>query len=436
MIRKQMFLLAHRATRGMLALMMLAFSVPALAQSDNSQISGFVRDQAGAVVAGAKVTVRSETKVTERTAVTNADGYFIVANLPPDVYSVTVEQTGFRQFKETGRKLDPNIPASLDVALQTGEISETVSVVASASAVQSESSTVGRLIEGKQIEALQLNGRNPLFLALLKPGVSGGALGGFSFGLSSGGFNINGSRSQDNLITFDGAVGIRTRSNGTSIGVADLDSTQEIQVLTANYNAEYGRSSGGQIRIVTRSGGQQFHGTFYEYLRNSALNANSWGRNAATPANQPCTDARFKAANHCRPEPFRYNQFGYNLSGPVIIPGTNFNKDRNKLFWLFGQEWVKFRREQTTIIRVPTQRMRQGDFSELFPGGPNYLAQLQVPMFMRDPLKTGACSASDQSACFNDGGVVNKIPTNRLSRNGLALMRALPEPIQIGRAHV
>lgn len=429
MIRKQMNLLAHRATWGMLALMMLAFSVPAMAQSDNSQISGFVRDQAGAVVAGAKVTVRSETKVIERSAVTNADGYFIVANLPPDIYSVTVEQTGFRQFKETGRKLDPNIPASLDVALQTGEISETVSVVASASAVQSESSTVGRLIEGKQIEALQLNGRNPLFLALLKPGVSGGALGGFSFGLSSGGFNINGSRSQDNLITFDGAVGIRTRSNGTSIGVADLDSTQEIQVLTANYNAEYGRSSGGQIRIVTRSGGQQFHGTFYEYLRNSALNANSWGRNASTPANQPCTDARFQAANHCRPEPFRYNQFGYNLSGPVIVPGTNFNKDRNKLFWLFGQEWVKFRREQTTIIRVPTLRMRQGDFSELFPGGPNYLPQLNVPMFMRDPLKTGACSASDQTACFNDGGVVNKIPTNRLSRNGLALMRALPEPI-------
>jgi hypothetical protein len=285
------------------------------------------------------------------------------------------------------------------------------------------------LIEGKQIEALQLNGRNPLFLALLKPGVTGGALGGFSFGLSSGGFSINGSRSQDNLITFDGAVGIRTRSNGTSIGVADLDSTQEIQVLTANYNAEYGRSSGGQIRIITRSGGQKFHGSAYEYLRNSALNANSWGRNAATPANQPCTDPAFEKANHCRPEPFRYNQFGYNLSGPVVIPGTSFNKDRNKLFWLWSQEWVKFRREQTVNIRVPTLKMRQGDFSEMVPGGPNFVSALALTRYVRDPLKTGNCNATDQAACFSDGGIVNKIPTNRLSPNGLALMRALPDPI-------
>ncbi|MFM8394990.1 MAG: carboxypeptidase regulatory-like domain-containing protein, partial [Acidobacteriota bacterium] len=413
----------------MLACLMLVLSLPTFAQSDNSQISGFVKDSAGAVLANAKITVRSETKVFERTAVTNAEGYFIVPTLPPDVYSVTVEAQGFRTYKETGRKLDPNLPASIEVAMQAGQISETVSVVASAQTVQSESSTVGRLIEGKQVEALQLNGRNPLFLALLKPGVSGGALGGFSFGLTSGGFSINGSRSQDNLITFDGAVGIRTRSNGTSIGVADLDSTQEIQVLTANYNAEYGRSSGGQIRIVTRSGGQQFHGAFYEYMRNSAFNANSWGRNAATPANQPCSDPAFEKANHCRPEPFRYNQFGYNLSGPVVIPGTNFNKERNKLFWLWSQEWVKFRRESTVNIRVPTLKMRQGDFSELLPGGPNFVSALNLTRFVKDPLKTGNCNATDQSACFSDNGIVNKIPTNRLSPNGLALMRALPDPI-------
>jgi hypothetical protein len=429
MIRTSKSPLAGLIGAALLACLMLACSFPTFAQSDNSQISGFVKDSAGAVLANAKITVRSETKVFERNAVTNAEGYFIVPTLPPDVYSVTVEAQGFRTFKETGRKLDPNLPASIEVSMQAGQISETVSVVAAAQTVQSESSTVGRLIEGKQIEALQLNGRNPLFLALLKPGVTGGALGGFSFGLSSGGFSINGSRSQDNLITFDGAVGIRTRSNGTSIGVADLDSTQEIQVLTANYNAEYGRSSGGQIRIVTRSGGQQFHGAFYEYMRNSAFNANSWGRNAATPANQPCTDARFEKANHCRPEPFRYNQFGYNLSGPVLIPGTNFNKDRNKLFWLWSQEWVKFRRESTVNIRVPTLRMRQGDFSELLPGGPNFVSALNLTRFVKDPLKTGNCSATDQTACFSDGGVVNKIPTNRLSPNGLALMRALPDPI-------
>ena len=126
---------------------------------------------------------------------------------------------------------------------------------------------------------MQLNGRNPIFLALLKPGVRGGSLAGFSFDLTTGGLNINGSRTQDNLITYDGAVAVRTRSNGTSIGTADLDQTSEVQVLTASYGAEFGRSSGGQIRVVTKSGTRQFHGSAYEYFRNGAMDANSWSRN-------------------------------------------------------------------------------------------------------------------------------------------------------------
>lgn len=409
------------------ALLLAAFS--AFAQSDNTQISGFVKDQSGAVVANAKVTAKSEARNFERMATTNSEGYYVITQLPPGFYTVTVEAQGFKQYVESNKKLDPNVPATADVVLQPGQLSETVTVTAATNTVQTETATVGKLVDINQVEKLQLNGRNPLFLALLKPGVAGGALGGFSFGLTTGGLNINGSRTQDNLITFDGAVGVRTRSNGTSIGVADLDSTQEIQVLTANYNAEYGRSAGGQIRIVTKSGGRDFHGAAYEYLRNSALNANSWGRKAATPANQPCSDPRFEKANHCRPEPFRYNQFGYNLNGPVVIPGLNFNRDRNKLFWLWGQEWVKWRREQTVNIRVPTLKMRQGDFSELLPGGPNYVPQLQLTRFVKDPQKAGACNANDQSGCFSDNGIINKIPANRLSPNGLALMRALPEPI-------
>lgn len=407
----------------------LVLSVAAFAQSDNTQISGTIKDQSGAVIANAKVTAKSETKSIERVATTNSDGYFVITQLPADFYTVSVEANGFKQYQETNKKLDPNLPAKMDVALQPGQVSETVTVTATAAGVQTESSTVGKLVDIKQVEKLQLNGRNPLFLALLKPGVAGGALGGFSFGTTTGGLNINGSRSQDNLITFDGAVAVRTRSNGTSIGVADLDSTQEVQILTANYNAEYGRSAGGQVRIVTKSGAKDFHGAFYEYHRNSALNANTWGRNAATPANQPCDNPAFAKASHCVPEAFRYNQFGYNLSGPVIIPGTSFNSGRKKLFWLWSQEWVKFRREQTTNIRVPTLKMRNGDFSEVLPGGPNYVAGLQVNKYIKDPLKAGGCSASDTSGCFSDGGVINKIPTARLSPNGLALMRALPEPL-------
>jgi hypothetical protein len=405
--------------------MLLAVSIAGFAQSDNTQISGFVKDQAGGVISGAKVTVRSDTKSLERSATTNSEGYFVITTLPPDFYTVTVEASGFKQYQEKARKLDPNLPARVDVLLQPGQVTETVTVTASTASVQTESPAVGKLVEVNQVEKLQLNGRNPIFLALLKPGVAGGALGGFSAELSSGGFNINGSRSQDNLITFDGAVGIRTRSNGTSIGTADLDSTQEIQILTANYNAEYGRSAGGQIRVVTKSGSRDFHGNFYEYHRNSALNANSWGRNAATPANQPCSDPAFEKANHCRPEPFRFNQFGYNLSGPVIIPGTGFNRDRNKLFWLWGQEWFRNNREQTTNIRVPTARMRQGDFSEILQGGPNYVSALQLNRVIRDPQNCTTPGNINTCAPFAN----NVIPANRLSPNGLALMRALPDPI-------
>ena len=158
-------------------------------------------------------------------------------------------------------------------------------------------------------------------------GVTGGALAQFSFDLTTGGLNINGGRTQDNLITYDGAVAVRTRSNGTSIGTADVDAVQEVQILTSNYSPEYGRSSPGQVRIVTKSGTRDFHGNAYEYFRNSALNANEWQRNR-TPGRPDISD---QAA------PFRYNQFGWNLNGPMFIPG-HFNKDRNKLFFLFSQE--------------------------------------------------------------------------------------------------
>src|SRR5262245_10981400 len=350
---------------GLLAALSLAMSITSFAQSDNTQISGFVKDQAGGVISGAKVTLKSDSRAFERSATTNAEGYFVITQMPPGVYTVKVEASGFKQYQETGRKLDPNLPASMDVSLQPGQLTETVTVTASVAQVQSESATVGRLVETKQVEYLQLNGRNPLFLSQIRPGVQGGALGGNSFGLTTGGLNINGGRTQDYLLTFDGAVGVRTRSNGTAIGVPDVEATQEVQVLSANYNAEYGRASGGQIRIVTRSGGKDFHGAVYEYLRNAAFNANEWRRNRNTPANAPCSDPAFEKASHCRPAPFRFNQFGYTMSGPVILPGLDFNKERSKLFWLWGQEWVRRRAADSTTQRVATLKMRQGDFSEL-----------------------------------------------------------------------
>ena len=395
----------------LLAVLALA-STMALAQSDTAAMTGFVRDPSGAVVPNATVNIRNEATGVERRLTSNQDGYFVASSLPPGFYTITVDAAGFKRFEKTNNKLDPNITSTVDVAMTVGSATETVNVVAEAPTIQSETATLGKLITTNEIRNIPLNGRNPLFLALLKPGVSGGALAQFSFGMTTGGLNINGSRTQDNLITQDGAVAVRTRSNGTSIGAADVDAVQEIQVLTANYNAEYGRSAGGQVRIVTKSGQRDFHGDFYEYFRNSAMNANSWARNR-----NPDPTINSQA------EPFRFNQYGYALSGPVFIPKT-FNTDKNKLFWLWSQEWVKFRQTQINSasgIRVPSEAMRRGDFSELLTTPNPFYSS---PQYIRDPLLTGNCNATDRSACFQN----NVIPANRVSPQGLALLRSYPVP--------
>ena len=380
---------------------LFCFSFQTFAQSDTASISGLVKDVSSAIVPNASVVIKNEQTGVERRAKSNDSGNYIITNLPPGLYTVTVEAAGFKRYEKTGNKLDPSISTTVNADLQVGSVAETVEVTATAVTLQSESATLGKVITNEQIKYTNLNGRNPIFLALLKPGVRGGSLAGLSFGLDSGNFNINGSRSQDNLITFDGAVGIRTRSNGTSIGVADLDAVQEVQVLTANYNAEYGRSSGGQIRIVTKSGTREFHGTAYEYFRNSALNANSWSRNR-TIGNLDVSGA---------PPAERYNQYGFNVNGPVFIPGK-VNRDRNKLFFLFSEEWIKRRRADTTITTVPSLKMRTGDFSELLVANNGFFSSAQI---LKDP-KTGIPFEG------------NRIPPSQQSRNGLAFLRGYPEP--------
>ena len=369
--------------------------IPVLAQSDNASISGIVKDPSGAAVANAKVTVKNEGTGFERQITTNESGFYTATNIAPGFYTVAVEAPGFKTFSKTRNRLEAAIPIQVNVDLSVGQLTETVNVEANIAQLNTESATVGKTVEQAQIQNLTLNGRNPLFLAMLKPGVRRGSpLSGFSYGLDSGGLTINGGRSQDSLITFDGAVGIRTRANGTSIGVADLDTVQEVQVLTANYSAEYGRSSAGQIRMVSRSGGKDFHGSAYEYFRNSALDANSWARNRNASTN-------FVA-------PLKYNQFGYNVSGPVMIPKV-FNQSREKLFFLWSQEWVRRRFEDTTFQRVPTAAMRTGNFSELLGSNLFY---------------GSARTITDPTNGLPYAG--NIIPQAQLSANGTAFLRTYP----------
>jgi hypothetical protein len=382
----------------------LCFSGCALfAQSDNGSIVGFVKDPSGAVIPKAKVVLKNEATGVQKQATTNDSGYYVVNSIPAGLYSVSAEASGFKKVDVVHNKLDADTTLSVDVALQVGAATESVEVSAATQTLQTESAQVGKLITRGQIDGLEMNGRDPLFLASLVPGMhSTSTLGDFSFSLTNGGYSVNGARSQDTTITFDGAPAVRTRANGTSIGVADVDSTEEMQVLTGSYDAEYGRASGGQIRIVTKGGTQQFHGAAYEYFRNSDMNANTWGRNNSITTNFA--------------SPFRYNQFGFNVGGPVIIPHII---PKGKMFFFVGEEWARYRNVQTSTAEVPTALMHQGNFSELL--GPNIY--YSTPKIIYNPA---TCPSVGAASCVPFPG--NIIPQSMLSHNGQAIISVDPLP--------
>ncbi len=257
---------------------------------------------------------------------TNERGFYQAPNLVSGYYTVEVEAAGFKKYSEQHVKLDAASTATVNMSLAVGAMTESVSVVASSAQVQADTAQVGRVIESKQISDLTLNGRNPLYLPLLKAGVVGPSIATFDpDGLGNGNFAINGSRPDENGITIDGALAVRTRANGAIIGTLNVDTVQEVQVLTANYNAEYGRTSGGQLRYITKSGGPDFHGGVWEYFKNNVLNANTWARNRSGDPTQ------------AKPVPYRFNEFGYAVGGPVYIPKV-FNRNRNKRFFFWSEE--------------------------------------------------------------------------------------------------
>jgi hypothetical protein len=374
--------------------MCIAFATAAFAQSDAGTITGFVRDQSGSVVPNASVMIKTEASNEERTVTTDGAGHYTVTNLAPGLYTMTADAPGFKKFSSNHNTLNASSTISLDGVLTIGQNTETVEVTATASQLQTESGAVQQLVTGKQVLDQELNGRNPIYMAQMLPGVrAGGTMGDFNFSLSNGGYAINGARSQDTAITMDGAPAVRTRGNGTGIAVPNVDSTAEIQVLTASFAAEYGGAAGGQIRIVGKSGTTDFHGAAYEYLRNSAMNANTWGRNQSGTS---------YAA------PFRYNNFGFAVGGPLWIPKVT-SKFRNKFFFFVAQDWIRYRFTDTQTQAVPTALMRTGNFSQLLGSNPWYSGSTQL----KNPT-TGAPYPN------------NVIPASQLSPNGLAIMNAYP----------
>ena len=381
----------------------IALIAPVFAQFDSGQISGFVRDESGAVVPNAVVVARNEGTGEERRTTTNSDGYYVFPQLFVGRYSIVADAAGFKKFLNTGVVLNAEAKVSVSVGLTIGAVTDQVEVQASTVQVKTDSADVGTSIETKQIQNLTLNGRNPVYLAALTPGVVGGqGIGTFDpDSVSNGSFNINGGRPDEYVVMIDGAVATRTRSSGSMLGAMDVDAVQEVQVLTADYSAEYGRASAGQIRFVTKSGGRSFHGDLIENFRNSALDANTWTRN-----HSPLTQISSGAA------PYRFNQYGFDVGGPVFVP-KHYNTERNKLFFFVAEEWIKRRYDSTNTGTVPSLAMRNGDFSELLNAANPFYKKVRT---VTDPLN---------GAPFPG----NIIPTARISHNGQALLDVLPAPV-------
>jgi hypothetical protein len=389
-------LVSRWALGALAAVTMLVSASTAFAQFDRGQISGTIKDASGGVVPGVTVTATSVTTQTPTVAVTDATGFYTFPNLRPGQYLVAAELEGFKKVVRENLQLDAGGSLTIDFALETGAITEQVTVTAESPALQTDVA-VRKVVEAKDIEQLSFSGRNPIGVAALKPGVIGGSFNNYGFSsLSNGGFNINGGRADENNITVDGATAIRTRSSGAIVGIQNVDAIQEVQVLTANYMPEYGRSSGGQVRFVTKSGSNRYSGSASIFYRDESLQANSWSRNRSP-----------NAVENSGPAPFDYKQYGYAFGGP--IPGSMF---KDKLFFFGSQEWVNFFQEQTSIIAVPTERMRTGDFSELLNPANGFVAGARVIL---DP-ETGLPFPG------------NVIPAHRLSPNGMAFLNAFPAP--------
>ncbi len=372
---------------------------PAFAQNVSSSVSGTVTDASGAVLPHAKIVLHNNSTGQDITSTSDPRGGYTITNVQPGTYTVTATANGFQGETQNDVIVDANIGRQANFSLKTGSATTNVTVQANANALQTESASVGQLVTRDQVKGIALNGRNPIYLSQLEPGVTRNApLTSFNFTPDFGGPQISGARNDEIAVTLDGAPMIRTRGNGTTTGVADVDSIAQMQILSTTYPAEYGGTSGGILAQIPRTGGRDFHGSAFEYLRNSFFDANTWIRNQSSDPTQ---------SEH--PTPFRFNQFGWNLNGPVAIPHVTEGL-RNKLFFLVGQEYLRYRQSPTQTGTVPTALMRQGNFSELL-NPSNIIAPVTQ---LVNPVTQQAYA--------------NNVITSGLSHNGLALMNAYPLP--------
>lgn len=332
----------------MLALILCFSPVPGFSQNVTAELRGTITDATGAVVPGATVTIRNvQTNSDVRTIATNADGAYDATFLPYGTYRVTVSKTGFKSYIADNVILHVGDNRSLNATLETGQISQSVTVASESTPVQINSSAQASTITGTQVRELQLNNRNFEQLVTLQPGVASQLPASIGFGITNtDNVSVNGARGSANNWTVDGADVNDSGSNLTLLNVPSVDAIQEFTLQRSTYDAQYGRSGGGQVQVVTRSGTNQFHGSAYEFWRNDVLNANEFFANSAGSA---------------RP-PFRYNNFGFTAGGPVYIPG-HYNTDKSKTFFFVSEEWRKTGTPSTNIATLPSPAQLGGTFT-------------------------------------------------------------------------
>ncbi|HVN21039.1 MAG TPA: TonB-dependent receptor [Dongiaceae bacterium] len=334
-----------------LALLLSLLSGPLVfGQVTSGTIYGRVKDTSNAYIPGATVKVRSPQTGVQRTVTTNDSGDFVVPNMPPDTYTITVEAQGFKKLDTSGIVLSAADKLNAgEFTLSLGANVESVTVTADAGQLQLQTNSGERsdVVTSRQLNDVALNGRNVLDYLKLVPGVSGMVDGHQSGtgGLDS--VNINGTRANQHEYTIDGASNVDTGNNGGTHVTLNTDAIEEVKILTSNYQAEFGKAAGGQIAVTTKGGTNSWHGNGRFFHRNEGLNANEW----FNKQNQLVD----KKPNS--PYIYRYNYVGYQAGGPIL-------KNRFFIFWSqeFYRQFIPI--GGTTTFYTPTDLERQGDFSQ------------------------------------------------------------------------
>ncbi len=354
------------------------FACGARGQNVYASLSGTITDSSGAVVAGATVTATNEGTQLTRTAVSDARGAYVLNVLPVGSYTLSVSLQGFKETVIHGIVLQVDQQARKGVTLQAGSLEQKVTVQGSAPMVEAQSSSMGEVVNNQEVTELPLNGRNLNQLALITGGVVPANQSNVEAGSASTvqSFSVAGGRSNTNAFLIDGVANTDDAIDNSALHPS-LDMVQEFRIETNDYSAQFGQYSGGQVNITTKSGTNQFHGSLFEFLRNDALDAKNF----------------FVQPGQAKP-PLKRNQFGGSLGGPI---------EKNKLFFFFNYEGLRYTDGQTGVGTVPTADMLGGNFSELLQ--PNNPYTHRVTQLV-DP-QTGAPISGDILTSINPiGGAI------------------------------